>query len=354
MKFFKQIVYALSFALIFTACSSDDDHSSPEPPAGDLPYQNGIFISNEGPFGNGSGTVTYISEDFSTVEQDIYYQVNRQNLGNIVQSMNLTGENAYIVVNNSQKVMIADRNTFEAKDSIVTGLENPRYFISNGQTKGYISDWGDPIDESDDYIAVVDLRTHEITTTIPVDFGPEKMLEHNSKIYVAHQGGYGHNNQISVISGLSVETTIRVGDAPESMVILNDNLYVLCSGKPDYTGNETPGSLVKIDLNSHEVTETFSFENTEHPELLTSDAGQLYYNLDGVVYRLNSESVSLPGEPVIEGFFYAMEAKDGKLYATDAKDYASRGSLYVYDLNSKQQIQEVQTGIIPGGIYFNK
>ena len=84
------------------------------------------------------------------------------------------------------------------------------------------------------------------------------------------------------------------------------------------------------------------------------DGNSLFYSLDGKVYKLNSGSVSLPGNDIIDGFFYTLEAKNGLLYATDAGDFASRGSLKIYDLSTNQQIQDFQTGIVPGGIYFNE
>lgn len=346
--------YLLPFAaiaLLFASCSSDDDNTQVDPIVGD--YAKGILITNEGPFMNGSGTVTYVSDDFSTVEQKIYKNVNGSDLGNIVQSMGFNNSDAYIVVSNSQKLMVADRYTFEKKDSIVSGLENPRYFASNGQNQGYVTDWGDPTDNNDDFVALIDLQTNNITSTISVPFGPEKILNHEGSLYVAHQGGYGQNNLISVIAGNSLIKTITVGDVPNSMVVVGNDLYVLGNGKPDYSGEETAGSITKINLSTNEVTDTYTFNTTDHPQGLTAEGSQLYYNMNGKVYKLDAGNITLPGAPILDGFFYAMEVKDGKLYATDAKDYASLGSLYVYDLSSNQQIQDIQTGIIPGGIYFN-
>jgi len=158
---------------------------------------------------------------------------------------------------------------------------------------------------------------------------------------------------ISVISGNSVESTITVGDVPNSMVVIGNNLYVLCGGNPNYTGNETPGSIVKIDLSTNQVSQIFSFGATQHPSSLTADDNNLYYNLDGNVYKVDSNTINLPGTAIIQGSFYTLEGRNGKLYATDAGDFASRGSLFIYDLSNNQQIQEFQVGIVPGGIYFN-
>jgi len=352
MKTMNKIIFIALTALLFVACSSDDDNAPSEyVPAA---FANGILITNEGPFNNGSGNITYISDDYSTVAQNIYRNVNGTELGNIVQSMGFNADNAYIVVSNSQKIVIANRYTFQSVDSITTGLDNPRYFVSVAGNKSYVSNWGDPNDNTDDYLAVLDLRNNTISATIPVAYGPERMVTANNKVYVAHQGGFGQNNIISVISGNNVESTITVGDVPNSMVVSGNTLYVLCGGNPSYTGNETAGSLVKVDIATGQVSETYSFSTTQHPTSLTMDETNLFYNLDGKVYKVNTASISLPGADIINGNFYTLQAKDGILYAADAKNFASQGSLIIYDLSTNQQIQDFQTGIVPGGIYFNE
>lgn len=351
MKMMNKVFFLAITALFFVSCSNDDDSQPEYVPAA---FEKGILVTNEGPFGNGSGNITFISEDYSTVTQNIYRTVNGTELGNIVQSMGFQDDNAYIVVNNSNKIMIANRYSFEAVDSIKVGVNNPRYFMGADGSKGYVTNWGDPNDTADDFVAVLDLRDNTVSSTIPVSFGPERMVSYNNKIYVAHQGGFGQNNLISVISGNTLESTITVGDAPNSMVVLGNSLFVLCGGNPNYTGNETAGSLVEINLSNNEILNTYTFGTVEHPSSLTMDGSNLFYSLDGKVYSLNVASISLPGNDIVDGFFYALEAKDGMLYATDADDFASRGSLLIYDLSTNQQIQNFQTGIVPGGIYFNE
>ena len=354
MTIMKKLMFLTLTTLLLVSCSNDDDNSGdPVTPAG--AYEKGILITNEGPFGNGSGTVSFISEDYSVLENNIFKTVNNSDLGNIVQSMGFLDEKAYIVVNNSQKIEIANRYTFERIDTIANGLNNPRYFVAKDGARAYVSNWGDPNDNTDDFIAVINLVNNSVSTTIPVDFGAERMVYNNNKLYVAHQGGYGQNNLISVIStsNNTVEKTITVGDVPNSMVIADDMLYVLCGGNPDYTGNETAGSMVTIDLANDEVVETNTLGDTQHPSSLTIDGTNLYYSLDGSVYETNTVTTTLPGTSVINGFFYTIEAHNGMLYATDAGDYASDGTLKVYDLSTNQMTQDFTVGIIPGGIYFN-
>jgi DNA-binding beta-propeller fold protein YncE len=139
------------------------------------------------------------------------------------------------------------------------------------------------------------------------------------------------------------------------MVVSDANLWVLCSGAPSFTGAETPGRLVKINTGTNSVAQNFNFQDTEHPGSLCIDGNLLLYALNGGVYKLDVDAADLPTTPSsITGFFYGMTANNGRLYATDAGDFASNGTLKVYDLSTDTEIQSIGVGIIPGGIYFNE
>ena len=345
--FFPLLIIGLSWS-----CSNDDEEI--HEPMGD--YANGILVSNEGPFSNGTGTVTFISEDLSVVNNGIYKMTNDEDLGNVVQSIGFTENEAFIVANVSNKINVVNRYTFEKIASITDGLNNPRYFIeANG--KGYVTNWGDTADETDDFVAIINLQNYTVEGTISVILGPEAILAKDNTVYVAHQGAWGQNNKVSVINTSSNELikTLTVGDVPNSMQLdASGNLWVLASGKPAYTGDETAGVLTKINTVTNEVDNNIQFETTQHPSSLNLDGGILYYRLGDTVFEQSLSATSLNMETVLEGVsFYTMVVNNGRLYGTDAGDYASNGTLTVYDLNTELTIKALTVGIIPGGIYFN-
>lgn len=352
MNFFKKLTFLFIAVLLLASCSSDDD-TAPVLPLGD--YDSGLLITNEGPFGAGTGTVSFISEDYSMNIRNVFQTVNGSELGNIVQSMSFNGDNAYIVVNNSHKVHVVNRYTFELVTTIETGLNNPRNFVAVGNN-GYVTNWGDTSDNNDDFVVVIDLTTNTITSSIAVDFGPEKLVTSGTNVYVAHQGGYGQNNKITIIdtSNNTVSTTVAVGDVPNSMQIEGSTLWILCGGNPNFTGNETNGSIVKFDLNTNNVSQSFDFGTTDHPSSLSLDGSSLLFNLNGGVFSMESSATTIPTASIIDGSFYTMTTNNGKLYATDAGDFASNGTLKVYDLSTNTEMETFEVGIVPGGIYFNE
>ena len=243
-------------------------------------------------------------------------------------------------------------------ETIDTGLHNPRYIaFSNG--KGYVTNWGDGGDPNDDYVAVINLSNYTVSATIPVVEGPEKILAHEGKLYVAHQGGYGYGESISVItaSNNQVSHTIEVGDVPNSLAINDNILYVLNGGKPSWTGSETSGSLSKINLLNNDVT-TLDFSSTVHPSNFVIANDKMYFTVDAAIYETNTSATTLPTTSIFsttsQGVYgiYSFAVRNNKVYVGDAVDYNSNGKIYVYSLTGTLEIQK-NVGVIPTGFYFN-
>ena len=326
-----------------------------------MAYDDGILVLNQGNFGAGNASVSFISEDLSEVENGIFGTVNEvAALGDTAQSIAFNADVAYIVMNGSQKIEVVDRYTFESIASIggpdQADLLNPRYMaIANG--KGYVTNWGDGTDPDDDFVAVINLQNNTVETKIPVSEGPERLLIKDHFLYVALLGGFNFNHIVAVIDATSntVIDTITVAEAPNSLQLdADDNLWVMSGGKPAYTDAETAGELNKIDTATHTVTETFTFGPTEHPGDLCYENNILYYSVAGNIFKMNVSDTAIPLQAEFTGTnFYDMTVHEGKLYGTDAKDFASSGSLEIYDLSNNSPIDSKKVGIIPGAVYFN-
>lgn len=333
----------LSMTILFTSCSNDDDTVIPIIPLGD--YENGILISHEGNFGQGNASVSYVSYDFTTVENGVYNAVNSNALGDTAQSITFYDDLAYIVLNVSNSIEIVKRYTFEAVGSITVGLNNPRYMtISNG--KGYVSNWGDFTPSEDDYIAVIDLTSNTVIDTINSSYLPEQMITIGTNVYVA-TGVFGNGNQVDVINALTDELTqsITVGDSPNSMQLDSDgDLWVLSSD-----------NLIEIDPNTNTVAQTLSFDGSvSFPSELNFDNGNLYIYASGAVYKMSETATTFPITPIINGLnFYGMATHNGVLYGVDAADFASNGTISAYNLATNTLMNSAELGIIPSGIYFN-
>lgn len=321
-------------------------------------FDNGIIILNEGGAGSNNASVSYLQAGTTSISNDIYANANMGlgPLGDTGQSMSFAADNAYIVLNISNTVKVVNRHTFEYVTTISEGLVNPRYMgtIAN---RGYITNWGDAGDGHDDYIAIFDLPTRAAIGTIPMSEGIERIVAHEGKLYVAHQGGYGFGNKISVVDAMTntVETEITVGDVPNSMLFKDGFLYVLCGGKPFWAPEETDGRLDRIDLSDNSVSTVAEFAGL-HPANLELDASDhIYFSSDEVVFKSTLANPSaftqlFTLEPQGAYGIYGMDLIDGQLYVADAGNYVSPGTAYIFDTDGNLQ-HNYTVGVIPNSFY---
>ncbi|CAA6823606.1 MAG: Unknown protein [uncultured Aureispira sp.] len=336
----KQFFYALVCCSLFLSACTE------KPPINTTGvYSEGVFTINEGVFGQTSGSITHYNRTEGRVSQKIFKEANSRDLGDVVQSMSFYEDKVYIVVNNSNKIEVADATTFEEKGQI-TGLRLPRYFLASASDRAYVSEWG--VDGLTGTIAVLDLNTQTLLNRISVGVGPEKLLLKNGKLYVTHTGGYTSNNIISVLDLTTnqVETTIPVLDKPNACVeAMDGSIWVACAGEVAYltyptidTANSTASGLVQINPGTNTVVETILFGKGNPVESLVLNANNkkvLYYRRAGKVWQYSiSSGVE---EALFSGLFYGLgfDAVTNSIYATtsvgvnaaDAQRYDINGNL---------------------------
>lgn len=352
----KLFFVALMSSLFLVSCSDDDAKN--ETPLGS--FDNGVLILNQGNFAGGNSAISYLSDDFASFQNNIFSLVNPTlTLGDTGQDIGFYNELAFVVLNYSNKIEVVNRYTMASIATIDNELNNPRYIaFANG--KGYVTNWGDGGSPSDDFVAVIDLSTYDVTSTIPVVEGPERILERNNKLYVAHAGGYGYGSTISVINASSntVTATIPVGDVPNSLVFEDGSLYVICGGKPSYAPTETAGKLVKINVSNNTIASQIDFPAETHPSNLVIEDNAIYYTVDASIFKKTLSATTLPIEALFtttaQGVYgvYSFAVNDNKIYVGDAVDYNSNGKVYVYSSLGVLE-HDYTVGVIPAGFYFN-
>lgn len=353
MKISKLLLSVFVLSVLFVSCDNDDDVQEPK---GD--YENGLLISGEG--GAVSGSISYISNDFTIVEHSIYNQINTgKELGSYLQSLTFDDENAYICVDNQSSITVVNRYTFEENVIITDGLLTPRY-MTIVNDKGYATNWGSTADATDDFIAIIDLITYEVTGTIAVGNGPERITERNGKLYVSHRGGFTTNNIISVIDIASeIVSEIEVGYKPDDLIFDNDNnLVVLCEGNGSWNaGGATAAVISKINTTNNVVESEMIFNIGDAPIHLTKFENDLYYNIGSEIYKMSQTANTLP----IDSFLTSESAllydggiaiNDGILYVLNP-NYTGLSKVDLYDLDTKGKINSLEAPLGASKIYFN-
>ena len=342
-------LYILLTVTLIYSCSS-----GPDRPVNNPLFDDGYFVTNEGNFGSGNGSVSFISNNGS-VQNDVFYNTNMFYLGDVVQSMTTANDKGYIVVNNSGKVEVVDIDSMNHIKTI-ENVGSPRYLTQVTQDKAYLSDW------NSNAVHIIDLTTDNVVGSISVGAGPESITVANNKAYVCNVGGWGLDNTVSVIdiSSDQVVSTINVNDKPNSAVVdATGNLWVLSGGYTEYNSDwtqiisQTAGALANIDTYTDNVISNLEFPVGQHPKNLVSNrSGDKLYYLNGTIYSFSTSNASLDSIPFVNKYFYGLGCDGLNVYGTDAMDYVQSGWSYKYDRYGNT-LDSNQVGIIPGGYCFN-
>ena len=336
-------VLPLLIMTLLGACRKD----KPEPPD-DRPLtagQGGVYVVNEGNFQCGNASVSYYDIATGNSTEDLYAPANGNGLGDVLQSMALHNGRAYLVVNNSGKVVVVDPDDFVASATI-TGLVSPRYLVPVDDTKAYVTDM------MANNIHILDLSSNSITGSIPCPGWTEQLVLAYGKAFVTNQA----RRYVYVVDTATDQLvdSIQVSKGGNSIVVdAQDKLWVACTG-----GSGTAPGLYRIDPVALEVEASFPYTSgTNSPWRLTinGDHTQLFF-LNEHVYRMAITDTVLPGVPFVaanDRNFYGLgvDPNSGEVYVADAIDYAQRGMVFRYGADGTA-LNGFLAGRIPGGFVF--
>lgn len=335
-------VITLMATLVMTSCTKEGDDEDPSS------FTNGIFVVNEGPFQTGTGTIDFIDLETNTIRLDVFATANDgQVLGNIAQSMHISGDTTYIVVNNANKVVLVNSRDFTYIGEI-DNLPQARYIHVEGST-AYVTCWGDGFSGK---IAIIDLETLTEKSAIEAA-GPEQMLKLGSNLWVVISGGFGTSNKLGRIdleSNAYVEE-FTLSDRPTALArgLGNNQFYILCSGYNDFAGTVTQGRLWQYEAGQVRALTTAAngasqlisnFSTTFFGEVAWLEGGEL------VIYRALSDDKTRMDLDMTSPRALAYFPFASRIAISDAVDFNSAGKLHLYD-QDMEEVDVFDVGIIP-------
>jgi YVTN family beta-propeller protein len=347
LKFYALILVTI-ISVSFSSCDDDDNQ-----PKGK--FEEGVLVVNEGNFQDANGTISHISPD-GTVTQDLFGTVNSGlALGDVVQSISIDNDLAYIVVNNSNKIEVVNANTFVSAYTL-KDLALPRYFTTF-DGKGYLTEWVSYSDPG--RVSIVDLNAHEVTESITTDFGAENIIAHQGKLYVSNN----FTNTVSVIDpvGKEVIKTIEVGNSPGAFLVDKQNmLWVICGG----AFQAENGELVQLDPAKSDDEATNSVlktvelhANVSSKAAINKAKDKIFYYKGNSVYALSTSDTEAPASALFTetqaSSFYGIgiDPENDVLYMADSKSFAGNGTIYRYNL-SGTAMDDFSAGVGPNGFEF--
>jgi YVTN family beta-propeller protein len=326
--------------LVLTSC----DPFSNDNPSISNDYSSGIWIMNEGNFGQSNGGVTI--QQSGTRYADPFYTVNGTHMGDVLQRVIRQDGKYYAVCNGSNKIVVG--NTTDLKVIFeITGLDYPRdivvnngfIYVAEGATTGKVGKYN--------------ASTGAWIGDIAVGNGPERLMVANNQLWVANSGGWVTDNSVTVIdlSTYTVLGNVTVGDRPSDLAFdpISGEMEVLGMGETLYDSNwnvtgHTAATLTSVRADLSIAGQTVVGQVGDHPRFMDVLDGQILVVNGGV--DAYSNTLTLLCDNCIDGNLYSIDAvSDGRVFVTKQPDFTSNSVVYEYNWNNLQLNRTMEGGI---------
>ncbi len=329
--------------LILSSCKKDEPEPDPNPPT-PLSAAKKVYVVNEGNFGQGNAGVTIFDTGTGNRSEDYFKEKNGVAIGDVAQSMCKINGDLYIVVNNSNKVVVCGSD-FKVKRTI-SNLTSPRYVIGVSNSKGYVSDL------YANGLSIIDLNTGTKTGSISLPGATEQMVMLFSKVYVTNSA----KDKVYVIDAATntITDSIFVGTNASSLILdKNDKLWVLASGT-----SSVAGKLSLIDPVNNSITWSQDFSLYRKPGLLCVNGTKdtLWFADKNGICRMPIASTSLPNAFINSTsniYGLAVHPTRFEVYVADAMDFIAKSTIYVYRTSNGNPVGDFKAGFLSNSFYFD-
>lgn len=345
MKMTRLFTMLLAISLLFNISCRDDDPV--EIPKG--AYENGFLVANEGNYGSPNASVSFISKDLSKIENKIYSANNGNvQLGDVLQNIGINGDNAYFVLNNSNKVVVANRYTMKKVGDITDNVTQPKY-IAFANNHMYVTNdaYG-----GEKFVSIYKTADRSFVKKITFTDAADRVVEAGGKIFVQN-ASFGFGDKITIIetSGNTVENTITIPAGQINKTIAHSgSVYTIAAdGTDSYIYQySSAGTLVK-------TTNLVGLTNANNLDIEGSD---FYFTNGNKIYKMAMSATTVPSSPLITvtdnsfSTLYGINVLDGKIFTSDASGFTADSKITVYS-TSGNLLKTFDAGRGTNGFYAN-
>ena len=376
------------------ACSKDEGPSQPstdtvsgdENLAGETvtvgDYKK-IFVLNEGQMGANNATLDFLRFSDGKYVRNAYNQMNPEQplgLGDVGNDIAVTGNEVWMIVNNSGLIEVADAR--DERHIATIEIPTPRNIVFDGKY-AYVTSWngavavygeGYTVDAAQSknpkgVVYKIDVNTHKIVGNVEVGYQPEGLAAYDGNLYVANSGGissqlapaYAYDYTISIVNLSTFKVTETVEVAPNLKGVFSDGkgtIYVTTLGNYSNVHSglyafsaASPKSVSRVEgtgtigyngsVAAVNGTKIYVFGNDTEFDWSASKHDWYVWSVEeGIVL---DEKLDLTGlNP------YAAFSVGGQLFVSDAKDYVGPGTVSMFDLTKNAKLWTVTAGVCPG------
>jgi hypothetical protein len=340
------LLFAFTLLLGIVSCSSDNTIEEQE-----IFYGNGFLIANEGSYGKPEADVTFVSADLSLKQDNIFaFNNSGSKLGDVLQMIAFNGENAYLLLNNSNRIQIANRSNFKANGQITAELNSPRYmafannniYVTNDKYMG------------DKYVSIYRVSDRSFIKKIAFTDAAERIVEAGNNIFVQN-ASFGFGNKITYIntSTNEVQSTITLPAGNINKIISsNQNVYAIAA--------DAANSYIYQISSTGSITKTTTLTGIADAKNLEISNGKFYFTSGKKVYGMDMSATTAPSSPLFTvansvddySALYGFSVINDKIFTSDSNGFTQDSKIVVYN-TSGTVIKSFTSGIGSNSVYPN-
>lgn len=356
------VLTLLTLLLMVASCAMEpSDYASDAAPSRS---DDRLVVLCEGLWGMDNSCLVLI--DRGTVTDKWYQQHNPgQHLGDTGNDIVLLGDSLIAVSVNWSNIIQYIRPDGSAA-AATEDIPNNRRLAADGEGYLYCTSYADH-----GYVAKIDLRTKRVVDTCHVGREPEGIVYWDGRLYVANSGGYaaqegrGYESTVSVVDAQTMRELRRIDTGCANLYgdMSHWGQYACISAAGDYYG--TPARTVVLNMASEDFR-VYDFASTYN----CAYAGRFYTIGSAFSYTtgetsLTTHTIDLPSLEATEGLGRYAAAEEtiarmqspyglyispysGRLYASDARAYATNGYVYDFGTDGRQAARYLVRGLNPG------
>lgn len=356
-KTVKAIVLLLGIAAIFgAACKKEPDNQGCCKVPSDTAN---VLVVCEGSLGNGNAALSVYSKNKDSIYTDAYFAANGQTLGDVFQSVTRIGNEYFLCVNNSDKIVVVDCRSFLLRHTI--SIAKPRYMLPFGDGLAYVSSL------FSNKLYLVNTAAYSVVKSIDMPrLNPERMLLSGNQAWICcWDTACDKVYKVDIRSHQLIDSVPVGGRAPQEILADKDGMLWVLSGN---VAKGKSSALTKIDPVTHSIAKVYSFPAGTEPikPVFNGTMDTLYFievkynggSEHNGIFRMRHDDASLPGQALVScgayQYFWALgiDPSTGYIYVGDPKGFIQKGNVMVYKQDGTL-INQFAVSVGPGNFYFD-
>ena len=302
-----------------------------------------IFVACEGNFGASNGSIQIIDEngEISSVN----------NIGDVVQSLEVYNNKLFVIVNNSHKIIaydITENGLSLPGIEVSTNGSSPREMVIVNDNL-YFTNW------NTNDVKILNLFNYTISDFISFEGKPESIIYDNNNLYVGIQlnNDYSDSNllyEINISSG-EITNEFEIGYGPTSIIKANEDIYI---ANTYYDENFNASfSTSRVDLNTNQITINNYGDGVVCGGSVHKINNDIYRSYDGGIvmldYNLNFINSTKIGDEE-PNQVYSSEIINNKVYF-GITNFTDINLVKIYNSNNELE-STIEAGLFPGDFAY--